>query len=118
MTTNAIITDSVLEQCVIPQKLCSSADVSPYSKIIFALLTVYLRVDPSLVWLAEHVPCSVPTVVKALHDLEIHGWIVRVQRNRAARETNTYNLYFDQLPLTSRAPWVQARTKALEEIEA
>lgn len=118
MTTDVITASNVLAQCVVPNKLCSSADVSSYSKTIFALLTVYLEENPSLVWLAEHVPCSVPTVVRALYDLEAHGWIVKVQRNKAAGETNTYILYFDQLPLASRASWIQARMTVLEEIEA
>ena len=96
-----------LEQCIVPRALCLAADVSPYAKTIFALLSVYRRENPSLNWLAEHVPCSVPTVIKALNGLELRGWIVREQRNKAAKETNAYNLYFNQLPLISRALWVQ-----------
>jgi len=103
----------------IPQDLCRAKNITAEAKTIFALLTTYKEAYPGQVWLADHVPCSEPTVRSRLRELELHGWLLRVRRNRRANETDLYHVYLSKpLPLSKRAEWVRELGFGESEIRA
>jgi len=93
---------------ILPQALCRSRDLSPFAKTVFGLLTTYKEAFPGQPWLADHVPCSEPTVRKAIKELELHGWIKRERRNRRKNETDLYHVYLEApLEIEDRPQWAQ-----------
>lgn len=78
-------------QGFVPLRLCRDPSISPIAKTVFALLTTYVGGPfPNQKQLAALVPCSVPTLIAALKELEKEGWIVTVPGNRRRGETNSY----------------------------
>jgi len=103
----------------IPQDLCRAQNISAEAKTIFALLTTYKEAFPGQQWLADHVPCSPPTVRSRLRELELHGWIKRDRRNRRAKETDLYHVYMSMpLPASKRADWVVGLGLTGDEVAA
>lgn len=93
---------------IMPQDLCRAKNIHVEAKVIFALLTTYKEAWPGQQWLGDHVPCSGPTVRSRLRELELHGWLLRVRRNRRMNETDLYHIYLSKpLPVLKRAKWVQ-----------
>jgi len=93
---------------IIPQKLCRDPNISPVAKATFALLATYEQAYPSCTWLAQHVPCSRPTLSLALKELELHGWLLRERRCRNKHETNIYHIFLDgPIPVDQRPKWAQ-----------
>ena len=81
---------------IMPQKLCRAKDIHVEAKVIFALLTTCKDASPDQQWLADHVPCSLQTVMRRLKELEARGWIKREHRNRRAKETDLYHVCLDE----------------------
>jgi len=103
----------------IPQDLCRAQNITAEAKTIFALLTTYKEAYPGQAWLADHVPCSEPTVRSRLRELELHGWLRRDRRNRRANETDLYHVYLSKpLPISKRAKWVQELGLTAVEVQA
>ena len=103
----------------IPQDLCRAQNISAEAKTIFALLTTYKEAFPGQKWLADHVPCSEPTVRSRLCELELHGWIKRDRRNRRAKETDLYHVFMSTpLPVSKRADWVVELGLTAAEVKA
>ena len=93
---------------IIPQKLCRDPSISATAKVVFALLTTYSEAFPGQKWLADHTPCSIPTLSLALKELEVWGWIAREYRNRRKGETTLYHVFVNgPIPLKERPQWVQ-----------
>ena len=102
---------------IIPQALMRSQQNSPTAKVIYGLLTTFKDPFPGQRWLAARVPCSRPTVILRLRELELCGWLVRRKStNRRAGITDRYDIYLSPLPMSKRAPWVQALGLSEEEI--
>ena len=103
---------------IIPQQLMRSKQNTPIAKVIYGLLTTFKNPFPGQRWLADRVPCSRPTVISRLRELELSGWLTREQTpNRRSGVTDRYDIYLIPLPMSHRAQWVQDLKMSAEEID-
>ena len=102
---------------ITPQQLMRSKQNTPIAKVIYGLLTTFKDPFPGQRWLADRVPCSRPTVISRLRELELCGWLTREQTpNRRSGVTDRYDIYLAPLPMSQRAAWVQDLKLSAEDI--